>query len=286
VAPTLPPTLAKDVLLARIDSNYGEIASDTDNDLDARLFGRDKPSVLRMMATYVNVLVKIPVYIFLVFALAACYFVVTGVQFWGTAYLTTVLHAPQAKANLLFIITSATGPTTGVFFGGWLIDQNGGYKGFKNRNKTMRTCAYLGGLSCLFGFPSTVVTNVYLFAVLLWLMLFFGGAVLPGCTGVAVSVVPRQLRPVSLSVSLIVFNLFGYSLSLILSGAMMQVFNDTLPDCDYACSLKIGFRLIVFWGLWSLLLLIAAIVSSHRSRLHSKRGSLKQSIHNLKNLEV
>jgi len=108
----------------------------------------------------------------------------------------------------------------------------------------MKICATLGLLSCLFGIPATFVSQIYIFTAMLWFMLFFGGSVLPGCSGIAVSVVPRTLRPVSSSVSLVVFNLFGYSLSLILSGSLMQIISNNVANCDYSCSLKYGFR----WG--------------------------------------
>ena len=163
-------------------------------------------------------------------------------QFWGTAYLQSSLGGTQYQANLLFIFTSATGPTAGVFFGGWLVDHMGGYKGDRSRSRTMKLCACLGLLSCIFGIPATFVKEIYSFTAMLWLMLFFGGSVLPGCTGIAVSVVPRSLRPVSSSVSLVVFNLFGYSLSLILSGSLMQMISNNVKNCDYACSLEYGFR--------------------------------------------
>lgn len=53
-------------------------------------------------------------------AMTALYFTVTGVQYWGTTYLSVSLQAPLPLVNLLFIVCAATGPTLGVFFGGWL----------------------------------------------------------------------------------------------------------------------------------------------------------------------
>ena len=160
--------------------------------------------------TCVSALLNSPVYVCLTFSLASLYFTVTGVQYWGTAYMTLVLHGNPGLASSLFIGVAATGPVMGVFCGGWAVDKLGGYRGFECRNKTMKLCCYLGLASCVFGIPSIFVNDLYLFAALLWLMLFFGGTVLPGCTGVAVSVIPRSLRPISSSVSLVVFNLFGY----------------------------------------------------------------------------
>lgn len=46
---------------------------------------------------------------------------------------------------------------------------------------------------------------------------------LPACSGILVSVVPRKHRAVSASVSVFFFNMFGYFLSLILSGYAMEV---------------------------------------------------------------
>ena len=46
---------------------------------------------------------------------------------------------------------------------------------------------------------------------------------LPHTPGIVVSIVPRRHRPVSSSLSLVVFNLFGYFMSLVLSGYLMQV---------------------------------------------------------------
>ncbi len=41
------------------------------------------------------VLLRLPVYVFVVLCMSALYFVVTGVQFWGTAYMMVALGAPQ-----------------------------------------------------------------------------------------------------------------------------------------------------------------------------------------------
>jgi hypothetical protein len=46
---------------------------------------------------------------------------------------------------------------------------------------------------------------------------------LPACSGIIVAIVPRRHRPVSSSFALVVFNFFGYFLSLVSSGFMMQV---------------------------------------------------------------
>ena len=49
--------------------------------------------------------------------MAALYFTVTGVQYWGTSYMLVTLRAPLGLVNVLFIVCAATGPTLGVFVG-------------------------------------------------------------------------------------------------------------------------------------------------------------------------
>ena len=187
----------------------------------------------RSMASSAMVLLRIPVYRHILGAMAALYFTVTGVQFWGTSYLHVALKAPLPLVNTLFILCAATGPTLGVFFGGWLVDFCGGYRGVKQRTVALEICCFFGIISCVFSIPITFLNNIESVVVLLWLVLFSGAAILPACSGILVSIVPRKHRAVSSSLSLVVFNLFGYCLSLLLSGYLMQ----WLQHFDIACGM-------------------------------------------------
>jgi len=156
-------------------------------------------------------------------AMSALYFTVTGVQFWGTKYLTVALHAPLPLVSTLFILCAATGPTLGVFFGGWVVDRLGGYKGAHQRVVALELCATFGVLAFVFSLPLTFLNNIFAVVGLLWVVLLFGGAMLPACSGIVVSIIPRAYRPTSSSLALMVFNMFGYFMSLLLSGMLMQV---------------------------------------------------------------
>ena len=76
--------------------------------------------------------------------MAALYFTVTGVQYWGTSYMTVALGAPLPLVHFLFVVCAATGPTAGVFFGGWCVDLVGGYRGAKQRVVAMELCSIFG----------------------------------------------------------------------------------------------------------------------------------------------
>ena len=166
--------------------------------------------------------------------MTSLYFTVTGIQYWGTKYLSVSLRAPIGLVNLLFVLCAATGPTTGVLFGGWLVDFFGGYKGSKQRVVALELVVCLGMLAFLFSLPITFLSNVFHVIFLLWFVLFFGAAVLPACSGILVSIIPRPYRTISASLSLVVFNTFGYFLSLISSGYLMEV--SPSPDIAFTFS--------------------------------------------------
>ena len=72
-------------------------------------------------------------FVSLTLALSGLYFVVTGIQYWVTDYLTLPvaeggMGMDQGLVVICFSVLSLTGPTAGVFFGGWIIDKQGGYK--------------------------------------------------------------------------------------------------------------------------------------------------------------
>ena len=189
-----------------------------------------------------------------------------------------------------------------VFFGGWLVDVCGGYRGPKQRVVALRICTFLALCGCVMATPVTFSTNIYVVVTLLWSVLFCGGAVLPACSGIVVSIVPRRHRPVSSSLSLVVFNLFGYCLSLgapcpacawttliahatrahvhpspnalalahaVLSGYLMAFLGRAGVSCDPSCRLTWGFRLVLLWSYWAFAFMFLAWRASARA-LHDR----------------
>ncbi len=53
------------------------------------------------------------------------------------------------------------------------------------------------------------------------------------------------------------FNFFGYMLAPIISGYVMEAVRSA--SCDEICSMKIGFRVILFWSVWAVLFLAIAL---------------------------
>ncbi|KAG7398904.1 hypothetical protein PHYBOEH_010122 [Phytophthora boehmeriae] len=199
-------------------------------------------------------LLHIPVFCLIVFGLTTVYFVVTGVQYWSTIFMIKSLHASKYLVNGLFVVVSGTGPILGVFFGGWIIDRYGGYIGVEQRAKALGICMILGLIAFSISAVTTFFDDVYITSGFLWLLLFFGGAILPACTGIFISVVPAEHRALASSFSVMVFNLFGYALSPYLTGLIMEWvisqqghLDSYFETCDEACAYRIGFRFCLCW---------------------------------------
>ena len=143
-------------------------------------------------------------YIWLTLALCSLYYVVTGTQFWITEYATAKLPEGLGVDPTVvlwsFAFTSVTAPVTGVFLGGWVIDQQGGYK--DEVYPTLRTCLYFAIGAVVSAVPAAQSTDFKVVIGALWLILFFGGCIISPATGVCINAVHADLRSFSSAMSM------------------------------------------------------------------------------------
>lgn len=143
--------------------------------LDDLTDGDMKPSIFRNLGT----ILRNKVFLFSALALANLFFIITVVQYWAPDYLQLILHYDEDEVNIAFIIICITSPTLGVIFGGFLSSHLGGYES----KHSLTMCMVLGLGAALFTIPVPFVDSLYIFTGLLWVVLFFGGAILPTITG-------------------------------------------------------------------------------------------------------
>ncbi len=93
--------------------------------------------------------------------------------------MITVLKIEEQLVFLCFSSVCITAPTLGVITGGYLIQRIGGY----NDDKAIEVCLKLGYAGLLVSIPIPIVNSLSLFVLFIWLLLFFGGAIVPGLTG-------------------------------------------------------------------------------------------------------
>ncbi len=126
------------------------------------------------------------------FSVCVAFFVVYGIQFWGTFYMIQTMNITVYEAMLTYFVITITAPVMGVLFGGYLLDHMGGYKG-ENRLVALKMCLLFSGCCVMIAVPAGFVYNMYLFGPLLWLEIFFGACIIPPGTGLVVDSVEEYL---------------------------------------------------------------------------------------------
>ena len=179
-------------------------------------------------------------YVSITLGISSIYFIVTGIQFWITKYLIEILGTSPFSANIIFSVISITAPLSGVLFGGTVSDKYGGYKG-RNESKALQMCVAFGLVSFIFAFPMGFLFQVIYLAVLLWTFLFFGASIIPIATGIMISTVPKDCQATSSSISQLIFNLFGYFSSPMITGFIMDSFEDKNQGFIW------GMRVVFWW---------------------------------------
>jgi len=181
------------------------------------------------------------VFVLLVMSLSGLYFVVTGIQFWITDYLTLPVEqygmaADPSLVVMVFAFEALSGPIAGVFFGGWAIDRIGGYdcETGKQAAITLRICNGFGLGAVCAAIPCAFATTIWGVFFWSWVVLFFGGALLPPCTGVCMNAVVKELRPLASAMSMFAYNCFGYACAPLVGGYVAEAYN-----------IKVGFQVIM-----------------------------------------
>ena len=228
-------------------------------------------------------------YLLITLAMTSIYFIVTGIQFWITKYLIEILNAEPIVVNIIFSIISITAPLSGVLFGGTISDKYGGYKG-KNETKALQMCSAFGILAFFFGLPMGFMFQIIYLSILLWTFLFFGAAIIPIATGIMISCVPKDCQATSSSISQLIFNLFGYFCSPMITGFIMDIFDDEKMGFIW------GMRVIFFWVSFALIFIWGSYLVSYRNYKRNPNGdtegssmiedSMKENLSNFMKLEI
>lgn len=145
-------------------------------------------------------------------------FIITGIQFWITDYMKVIMQIEESKVFVTFSIVCITAPTLGVLSGGYVIEKLGGY----TDKRALDACLKISMLCAVCGLPLPLINNFPLFVVLMWLLLYFGGAIVPGLTGIMLSSISDQYKEVANSITHFCYNLIGYLPSPILYGLVCK----------------------------------------------------------------
>eukprot|EP00914_Ancora_sagittata_P017425 GHVO01034316.1.p1 GENE.GHVO01034316.1~~GHVO01034316.1.p1 ORF type:complete len:661 (-),score=59.70 GHVO01034316.1:164-2146(-) len=223
----------------------------------------------RLLCRQIKRLLSDSLYVLLTIALANLYYVVTGIQFWITEYLVVVLKVPKLMVVSITTFVFLTSPTSGVYFGGWICDYLGGYRGdISQRKRAVQFAAVFAGVSAAFAMATAFLYSPIPFGICMWLSLFSGAALLPVAVGVVMSSVPTELRPLSSAISQVTYNLLGWFAAPLISGTVMDICRSF--NLSASTSLAVGFRSVLFvsWIGWVMLLCACGVVAKREKSAH------------------
>jgi len=241
------PSMVSDVFPPRIPE-AGELEEAAEL-AETQKEGRKGPGFRESLAT----LVMNPLYVWTVFSLCALYFVVTGIQFWTTEFLIAIYEVPRHVVVGAFAGTAATAPTLGVVLGGVSIDCVGGYRTKAGTIRTLFACCIYGLIATACGVTAgwlPVDKKLWVLVLaLIWVLLFFGGAILPPATGMLINTVPLNMRFYASGISMCTYNILGYSAGAALPGALMTALG----------GLREGMKVIFAWSFFGLMGMAVAV---------------------------
>lgn len=188
---------------------------------------------------------------FTMLAISCLYFVITGIQFWVTDYMTTVIKLDKKLVFTFFGVVSITSTLCGVVVGGIIIHRFGGY----STPKSFKMCLAMAFAAGVVGAPIPFVTNAALLGIFLSLLLFCGSFIMPSLTGKMISCVPKPHRAYANSMGAIFMNLLGYLPAPFLYGLVDQL------DGEKS---NAGMILLMCWIFLGAFLLMLAVIASEK----------------------
>ena len=177
-------------------------------------------------------------YIFTMFGISCMLFVVTGIQFWISDYMQEVMNIPSSEVYLIFSVVCITAPTFGVLSGGIFIQYLGGY----TNKMALDACFKISIIAAFCGVFLPMVNYPIIFVIFMWLVLFFGGSITPGLTGIMIASIPENSKEIGNSITQLFYNLIGYLPSPFIYGLV----------CKYTggSESRWGLGVLVLWGIF------------------------------------
>eukprot|EP00927_Polykrikos_kofoidii_P007057 TRINITY_DN12883_c0_g1_i2.p1 TRINITY_DN12883_c0_g1~~TRINITY_DN12883_c0_g1_i2.p1 ORF type:complete len:489 (+),score=45.80 TRINITY_DN12883_c0_g1_i2:270-1736(+) len=187
----------------------------------------------RRVRREVSVLARLPLFISCVFSISALCFVVTGIQLWASAYFCRGFRRPLGQVNTVFVLVAGSAPIMGVIMGSSFVDALGGYDTPSTVLKSCRLLLSWGFVCGMAGIGVVLLPppdpwdpseggRFWLVVVCIWVLLFFGGGILPAITGISMTAVPEESRCAASSWSMMASNVLGYAFGAYIPGQVAE----------------------------------------------------------------
>lgn len=223
-----------------------------------------------------------PLFIFCVLTLSYLYFIVTCIQYWTSDYMLIALNIQdEAQRLYCFSIVCLTAPTLGLLTGGYIVDKLGGY----SKKQALFFCLFFSLLSVIPAVPLPLVNNLYAYGPLLWVMIFFGSALIPSLQGIIIACLPKDVQGSGNSFSIFFLNLLGYFPGPFVYGFLKDFFDD---KNDSTKGSRIAQKFIMWSvGMIGVLVGISTMIRTFKSKYYDeimgRQINKKEEIKNLEN---
>ncbi|GFE52978.1 integral membrane family protein [Babesia ovis] len=154
--------------------------------------------------------------------ISTIFYILSAIQFWTTKIAVSVYQVNHTLIYSLFVGTSITAPVIGVIAGSWIIDRIGAkYPG----RPIIVHCVIFSWtvVALLSGISAVAWLNFYNLVGCIWLILFFGGGMLPPLTLITISNFRERLKPMASSICMCVYHILGYICGTMLPGVVMDI---------------------------------------------------------------
>jgi MFS family permease len=243
---------------------FGDTQSvnDTSSNIKALETGMNVSFGKKMSSRCANIrlILSQKVFLFCTLGLSSLFFIITVVQFWASDYMKDVLKIENERTiDLSFVIVCVTSPTLGVAFGGFTSSKIGGYES----KHSILLCLIYAIIASLFAIPIPLVDSILYFTIYLWLVLFFGAAILPPITGIIISSSPIEFRGSANSITGAITTLLGY-----LPAPFVY---SVIYDLSYTYNPRLAITSVMYYSFGGVILL--AFATYFRYKNYKRRAS-------------
>ena len=96
----------------------------------------------------------------------------------------------------------------------------------QNMRKSLIFCSLLGLFACLASLPVPITRDLFYFIIFMWLVLFFGGGIVPVLTSIIINAVPEEHSGSANSISNLLTNALGYLPAPYIYGILSDISGD------------------------------------------------------------
>jgi MFS family permease len=234
--------------------NNSVITYKTEKQSEFRYEEKRKVNEANFKETWANVklLLRQSVYMASTSVVIVLLLIVTSIQYWMTDYLKYEMLLSPMATTLIFVGTCVTAPISGIVVGGLIVQRYGGYE----EKIASLWCCIFGSVCCACALILPFVNDIIPFAIVLWIDLFFGGAIVPNITGILISSLPVELRGKGNSFATILINGVG----LIPAPYVYSAIYDATSDYNK----KLAFSITINYSWLAMFLLLLSMFFRYR----------------------